>query len=245
MKKRLFVSLILIVILSTLFVFPASADEKLVWPSYNRHDLTYTEGTVISHNASMRVEPNENSTRICSVYNGQQLKIIGSTGNWYIVDLSCLDNPKGHTTGYIFQYYVEADYVTLYLRESAPIYPYAGANKRIGYLSAGTFYTLLGETNNYWIINARTCAAYVSKNTATYLSTDMEFYYDNYQIFTRYVTANTTKVYSGPGTGWNHIGTLNKNEAVAILWKNDNWYAIRYDDDGAQVIGYVRISHVN
>lgn len=222
----------------------AFADEKLQWPDYNRHDLGYTEGTVISHNASVRVEPSESATRICSVYNGQYLKIVAIVGNWYLVDLENLGNPDGHTQGYILSYYVMNDYNCLYLRKGSAIYPYAGAEKRIGYLSAGQFYTILGETSNYWIINARTCAAYLPKSASVYLSSEMEYYYNNNQTYAATVSSKTAKIYSGPGTSWNQVDKLEQNTPVSILWSDGNWYCIRYEDDGARVLAYIKISDV-
>lgn len=241
--KRLFACLLVVFFAISLCSF-ALADEKLQWPNYNRCDLGYTEGTVISRNASMRVEPNENAKKICNVYNGQYLKITAIQGNWYVVDLSNLGNPSGYKVGYILSYYVMNDYNCLYLRKGTPIYPYAGAEKRIGYLSAGDFYTILGETTNYWIINARTCAAYVPKYTSVFLSSEMEYYYNNSYTYSATVTSNNAKLYTGPGTSWNQVGKLNKNADVAILWSDGNWYCVRYNHDGANVLAYIKISDV-
>ena len=242
--KRFACWLMLIVMVMMCGVSTAFADEKLVWPNYNRHDLGYTEGTVISHNASMRVEPSESAKKICNVYNGQYLNVIAIQGDWYVVDLSCIGNPDGYTVGYILSYYVELDYECLYLRSGSPIYPYAGANKRIGYLSAGTFYTILGETNNYWIINARTCAAFLPKSADVYLSNDMEFYYNNTATYNGVVSSKTAKVYSGPNTRWNRVATLEQNTEVSVLWVDNNWYCILYDDGGARVLAYVKVSDI-
>lgn len=241
--KRL-VACLMMVMICILFTTFAMADEKLQWPDYNRHDLGYTEGTVISHNASVRVEPNESATRICSVYNGQYLQIIGMRDNWYILDLSNLGNPDGHTRGYILSYYVMNDYNCLYLRKGTAIYPYAGAEKRIGYLSAGQFYTILGETQNYWIINARTCAAYLPKSASVFISTEMEYYYNNSATYDAIVSSKTARVYSGPSTSWNQVAKLEQNTPLSILWSDGNWYCIRYDDDGAKVLAYIKISDV-
>ncbi|MBR4111123.1 MAG: SH3 domain-containing protein [Clostridia bacterium] len=242
MMKR-FVACLMMVVLCLSFVTCAMADEKLQWPDYNRHDLGYTEGTVISHNASVRVEPNESAKKICSVYNGQYLKINAIVGNWYLVDLENLGNPDGHTQGYILSYYVMNDYNCLYLRKGSAIYPYAGAEKRIGYLSAGQFYTILGETQNYWIINARTCAAYLPKSAAVFLSSEMQYYYSN-NTYAAIVSAKNAKIYSGPGTSWNQVGKLEQNTSISILWSDGNWYSFMYDDDGAKVLAYIKISDV-
>lgn len=239
-----FVVCLMMVVLCMSFATCAMADEKLQWPDYNRCDLGYTEGTVISHNASVRVEPNESAKKICSVYNGQYLQIVGMKDNWYILDLSNLGNPDGHTQGYILSYYVMNDYNCLYLRKGSAIYPYGGAEKRIGYLSAGQFYTILGETQNYWIINARTCAAYLPKSASVFLSSEMEYYYNNNVTYAATVSSKTAKIYSGPGTSWNQVTKLEQNTPVSILWSDGNWYCIRYDDDGAKVLAYIKISDV-
>ncbi len=243
MKKWLVLALMVLVMMLTVSNV-AFADEKLQWPSFDREILNYTEGTVISHNASMRVEPKESAKRICSVYNGQYLKIIGMTGNWYIVDLSNLEKAEGYSQGYILSYYVVPNYRVVYLRQGGPIYPYAGSEKRIGYLSAGEFYTVLGETNNYWIINARTCAAYLPKSVSTFTSDNIEYYYDNYAEIKGVVVSDSAKIYSGPSSKWNKVSTLEKNTNVLVLWSEGDWYAIKYNDDGAQVIAYIRISDV-
>lgn len=240
--KRLFTCLLVVFVAISMCSF-ALADEKLQWPDYNRCDLGYTEGTVISRNASMRVEPNESAEKICDVYNGQYLKITAIQGNWYVIDLDNLGNPGGHTVGYILSYYVMNDYNCLYLREGSPIYPYAGAEKRIGYLSAGEFYTILGETTNYWIINARTCAAYLPKSASVFLSTEMEYYYNNTYIYPATVVTQNAKVYLGPNTGWNRVGTLEEGTQISILWSDGNWYCIRYETtNGAKILAYIKMS---
>lgn len=238
-----FVVCLMMVVLCMSFATCAMADEKLQWPGYNRYNLGYTEGTVISHNASVRVEPNESATRICNVYNGQYLKIVATVGDWYLVDLENLGNPDEYTQGYILSCYVMDNYNCLYLRKGSAIYPYAGAEKRIGYLSAGQFYTILGETQNYWIINARTCAAYLPKSTPVFLSSEMEYYYNN-NTYAAIVSAKSAKIYSGPGTSWNQVGKLEQNTSISILWSDGNWYSFMYDDDGAKVLAYIKISDV-
>lgn len=243
MMKRFVACLMMVMLCFSCMTF-AMADEKLQWPDYNRCDLGYTEGAVISHNASVRVEPNESATKICSVYNGQYLKIVAIVGNWYLVDLENLGNPDGHTTGYILSYYVMNDYNALYLRKGSAIYPYAGAEKRIGYLSAGQFYTILGETQNYWIINARTCAAYLPKSASVFLSTEMEYYYNNNITYDAIVSSKSARIYTGPGTSWNQVAKLEQNTPISILWSDGNWYCIRYNDDGAKVLAYIKISDV-
>ncbi len=245
MKKRYIATIVaLVMILSLFWTSAAIADEKLVWPSYNRGALNYTEGTVISRNASVRANPDESAKKICNVYNGQYLKVTGVVGNWYVVDLACLDNPKGYATGYILSYYVLTDYQCVYLKEGAPIYPYPNASKRIGYLPSGSFYTILGETSECWIINARTAAAYLPKNVSTYTSSEMEYYYTGMTRFEGYTLTNSVKVYSGPGTDYKKIDTFKKDVAVSVIGYQGDFYCIIYNDDGANIIGYVKMTEV-
>jgi hypothetical protein len=119
-------------------------------------------GVVISENVSLRETPRTNATRLARVPNGAVLDIWAEADGWFTVTYYDKD-------GKVFQGYVRADFVVVnpvYLTTTQSTYVYSTpsrSSKKVGQITTGGQLLVIGEYNNFWVVNLRTASGFVYK----------------------------------------------------------------------------------
>jgi uncharacterized protein YgiM (DUF1202 family) len=119
-------------------------------------------GVVISENVSVREAPSTNATRLARPSNGAVLDIWSEADGWYYVTYYDED-------GQVFQGYVLVDYIVInpvYLTTTKATYVYSTpsrASKKVGQITTGTPLLVIGEYNNFWVVNLRSASGFIYK----------------------------------------------------------------------------------
>jgi Bacterial SH3 domain. len=236
MKKT---ALILACVLCLCAVLPASA------AGYVSGDYMGSDGTkaiVISRNVSIRVSPDTRSQRLASATNGEVLTVTGEEGAWLAVDYQ---DAKGNVySGWALSTYLIRGAMTLTLLSSnIPAYcAPSRSSKQVGSLAKGTELTVLGTWGDFYIVNLREAAAYIS------MSADLEVSFgeaiipgESGSLLTA-VAQTDTLLRSGPGSAWASVAIVPSGAAVSVLSvTEDGWAQVQYGESS----GYVLYADLN
>jgi uncharacterized protein YgiM (DUF1202 family) len=120
-------------------------------------------GVVISQNVSLREEPRTNATRLARPSNGAVLDILSESNGWYYATYYDKD-------GQVFTGYVLVDYIVInpvYLTTTKSTYVYSTpsrSSKKVGQITTGTPLLIIGEYNNFWVVNLRSASGFIYMN---------------------------------------------------------------------------------
>ncbi|MDR0897615.1 MAG: hypothetical protein LBN04_07135 [Oscillospiraceae bacterium] len=119
-------------------------------------------GVVISENVSLRDEPRTNATRLARVPNGAVLDIWAEADGWYTVNYYDKD-------GQVFHGFVRADFIVVnpvYITTTQSTYVYSTpsrSSKKVGQITTGGQLLVIGEYNNFWVVNLRMASGFIYK----------------------------------------------------------------------------------
>lgn len=187
------------------------------------------EVVVIATQISLRKAPQISAKRLDGIKNGTVVEVMCETedGNWYMVETT--DGKCGYVQN---QYVVEYDYIVF--REGTHVYATPYSDKRVGGdRSAGEKYTLIGEWDDYYVINYKGGSGFVSKNDPVWTKDFIEEV-KSYNNFSVIVTSDAT-LYSGPSNKWAKLGSVKKGQSVTVIAQEDGYYVIEYED----IIAYI------
>lgn len=125
-------------------------------------------GVVISQNVSLRESPATNARLIASIPNGTVLDIYAEQNGWYTVGYW---DGKSQTPQ---QGYVRVDFIVRdpsFVTTTQSTYVYAMPSrsaKKVGQLVSGTQLVVIGEFNDFWVVNLRSASGFIYKNDIAY-----------------------------------------------------------------------------
>lgn len=120
-------------------------------------------GVVISQNVSLRESPSTSATRLASIPNGTILELLDEQNGWYYVTYW---NDK---TGSPLQGWSLVDYIVrdpAYITTTKSTYVYATPSrsaKKVGQLVSGTQLVVIGEYDDFWVVNLRSASGFIYK----------------------------------------------------------------------------------
>lgn len=196
------------------------------------------EAYVISRNVSIRTSPNESAQIIKSGLNGEKYNVIEENGAWYTIRLD------DGTVGYALSCYFMLNPKMVFTCEGAPVYAAPSlTNKRVGYVPAGELYVVIAETDNYYIINLRTAAGYISKYTLMLNSNQFDWYLSQTPVTGTVV--NATKAYVYPEPGYKALKNYAVGDKVTIYAIQDGYYAVSYwYSETEEIVAFVPMTDV-
>lgn len=203
-----------------------------------------TSVTVISKNASVWREPKTNSKRLASISHGQSLRCVTYDGytaeqsnGFYAVEYN-------GQIGWINKDYVVLSTLEIVLQESnVPAYIAPDtSSKKVGSLSRGTRYRVIGFYDNYYIVNLRGAAAAFIPMSVRHYDTTFEAMYIYNGSYTYYGQTNgKTDMRTGPGREFPVLKTLSAGYQFECVDKIGGWYVVRYSDSSTDgtVYGFI------
>lgn len=120
-------------------------------------------GVVISQNVSLREQPSTGATRIASIPNGAVLDLLDEQNGWYYV--SYYDGSGAAP----LQGWTRVDFIVRdpqFITTTMLTYVYATPTrsaKKVGQLVAGTQLVVIGEYNDFWVVNLRSASGFIYK----------------------------------------------------------------------------------
>ena len=219
---------VMVVLVATSTVQTASADTT----------TSLGEAYVISRNVSIRTSPNESATVIKSGRNGEIYDVVAENGSWYNIRLD------DGSYGYALSCYFVLNPKLIFLCEGAPVYAAPSiTNKRVGYVTAGELFVVIAETDNYYIVNLRMAAGYISKNTDLMTSEQIDWYLAQTPVSATII--NTTEARVSPDSRYKSLRRYNTGEKVTVYAIQGDYYAISYMyDEKTEIVAFVRTADV-
>lgn len=232
MKKRM-LSLMLAVI-SILSLIPAALSDG----GYINQSWT---GEVISMQVSLYKEPNSGSGSTRKVKNGVEFFIQEKQGNWVYAAVP-KEKGEGYDYGWIMVQYIMENPTHIVLRDSSGVYAYAApynTDKRVGTVADYDRFTVIATTGSYYIVSFRNAVCYLPMSADYWVEEDIEAIVTGPS--TRYtVNANKTRVYGYASTKYGYIDTFKAGTEVDLLYVQDGYGAIRYEN----VIAFIDMSRL-
>lgn len=223
--KKFLVGLLLLVMLAV-FTFSTSYADYLP-----------QEVVVIATQISLRTSANSSSGRVMWVKNGAVLQVYGESSGWYSVMTDTGEK------GYVQKCYV-AEYNYIVFRDKVQIYATPYSEKRVGGdRSAYERYNVIGEYDNYYVINYNGGSGFVKKSDSVWTKAHLDQL--NYYNWV-YVNVNcNSPIYTGAGydngrNNWPNVATLKKGTEITLLAQEGQWYIFRYKD----AIAYIYMGNV-
>lgn len=196
-------------------------------------------GEVISMQVSLYNQPNSGSGYSRRVPNGTQFYILERSGNWVYCAVPNAGN-TGYDYGWIMTYYIVENPTHIVLRSNSGVYAYAAPynnDKRVGTVSSYQRFTVIATTGNYYIVSFRNAVCYLPMNADYWVEEDLRDIVNG--ASTPYtVTADKTRVYGYPSTQRGYIDTYSAGTRVDVLYTQDGYAAIRYEN----VIAFININ---
>lgn len=201
--------------------------------------------TVTASSLNFRSGPSTSYRIIGSLYKGQKVEYISTSGEWLKVKYN-------GTTGYVHGDYVtKSDNVssqgtTKYVNATVGLNVRSGPGtsySKLGKLSYKEKVTVLSTSGEWSKINYNGKSGYVHssylQNTVPGSQTSQQP--DTNQGTTKYVNATVgLNVRSGPGTSYSKLGKLSYKEKVTVLSTSNGWSKINYN----RKTGYVDSSYL-
>lgn len=125
-------------------------------------------GIVISQNASLRETPSTAAKQLASLSNGTVFDILSEENDWY--HARYWDEKTGAPLeGYVRTYFIVRDPMFVTTTKLTFVYamPSRGS-KMVGQLVAGTQLVVIGEFNDYWVVNLRSASGFILKSDIEY-----------------------------------------------------------------------------
>lgn len=124
-------------------------------------------GVVISQNVSIRQSPATNAGLIATAKNGDVLEILSEQNGWYTVRY--WQNSTTTVEGYARTFFVVEDPYFITTTQLTYVYAMPFANdKMVGQLVAGTQLVVIGEYQDYWVVNLRSASGFIRKGDVAY-----------------------------------------------------------------------------
>ena len=222
MKKKIVSLLLVALTILTLFT-TATADGGYI-------DESWT-GEVISMQVSLYKDANSGSGSTRKVKNGVEFFILEKKGNWVYAAVP-KEKGEGYDYGWIMLQYIIENPTHLVLRESSGVYAYAApynTDKRVGTVSDYERFTVIATTGSYYIVSFRNAVCYLPMSADYWIEEDLEAVVTGPS--TRYtVNADKTRVYGYPSTTHGYINTYKAGTQVDLLYVQDGYGAIRYNN---------------
>lgn len=127
------------------------------------HSSPIFPGIVISQNVSLRESPSTGAKRLASIPNGSIFDLLDEQNGWYRVsywDGKAIAPMEG---------WVRVDFVVRnpsFITTTNATYVYATPNrsaKKVGELTSGTQLVVIGEYNDFWVVNLRSASGFIYK----------------------------------------------------------------------------------
>lgn len=123
---------------------------------------------VISQNVSLRETASTGAARLASIPNGSVLEVMSEEGSWYYVRYW---DGKSETPmmGYVRSDFVVRDPSFVTTTQSTYVYSTPSrSSKKVGQLVSGTQLVVIGEYNDFWVVNLRSASGFIYKNDIDY-----------------------------------------------------------------------------
>ena len=125
-------------------------------------------GVVISQSVSLREAPSTGAKLLLSIPNGAVIDIFSESNGWYAV--RCWDEKTmTRREGYLRADFVVQDPAFVTTTQSTYVYAMPSRNaKKVGQLVSGTQLVVIGEFNDFWVVNLRTASGFIYKADIQY-----------------------------------------------------------------------------
>jgi len=196
-------------------------------------------GEVISRQVSLYKEANTGSGSTRKVQNGVEFDILEKQGNWVYAAVP-KEKGEGYDYGWIMVQYVIENPSHIVLRDSSGVYAYAApynTDKRVGTVADYDRFTVIATTGSYYIVSFRQAVCYLPMSADYWVEEDIEAIVNGPS--TPYtVNANNTRAYGYATTKYGYIDTFKSGTQVDLLYVQDGYGAIRYEN----VIAFIDMS---
>ena len=188
--------------------------------------------TITADNVNFRSGPSTSYSSLGKLNEGDKVEYISESGSWIKVKYN-------GTTGYVYGSYVSktASTITKYVTASS-LNVRSGpstSSSILGSLSKGTSVQVISESNGWAKIKYNGSTGYVSNK---YLSSNSP---TTESTTTKYVTASSLNVRSGPSTSSSILGSLSKGTSVQVISESNGWAKIKYNGS----TGYVSSKYLS
>lgn len=124
-------------------------------------------GVVISQNVTLRESPSTGAKQLARPSNGDVLDILDEQNGWYTVRY--WDKTKGPLEGYVRTNFVVRNPAFVTTTKATYVYAMPSRNsKMVGEIISGTQLVVIGEWNDYWVVNLRSASGFIHKNDIEY-----------------------------------------------------------------------------
>ncbi|MDD3692623.1 MAG: SH3 domain-containing protein [Oscillospiraceae bacterium] len=195
---------------------------------------TSQTGTVTASSLNVRAGPSTSHSIMHTLWNGNQINVIGESGNWYNIRLS------DGRTGWVSKDYIASQMNTTGTVTATRLNVRTGPSTSHNIMHTlwnGNRVNIIGESGNWYNIrlsDGRT--GWVSKD---YIASQMNK--------TGTVTATRLNVRTGPSTSHSIMHTLWNGNRVNVIDESDGWYKIRLSDGRTGWVSktYLQITETN
>lgn len=232
MKKMI---ALILAVLTVLSLAPAALSDGEVDESW--------VGEVISMQVSLYNQPNSSSGSTRKVKNGQEFYIQEKQGNWVYAAVPDEKIEGEYDYGWIMLHYVIENPTHIVLRDNSGVYAYAApynTEKRVGTVADYDRFTVIATTGNYYIVSFRNAVCYLPMSADYWIEEDLKAIVEG--PATQYtVIADKTRVYGYASTKNGYIDTFKAGTVVDVLYIQDDFAAIRYEN----VIAFIEMAKLN
>lgn len=125
-------------------------------------------GVVISQNVSIRRTPDTRGDLIVTAHNGDVVEILAEQSGWYTINYW-----DGKSTmpiqGYARTNFIVRDPAFITTTQATYVYAMPSSDsKMVGQLVSGTQLVVIGEWNEYWVVNLRSASGFIRKSDVGY-----------------------------------------------------------------------------
>lgn len=206
-------------------------------------------GVVVCSGVSLRKAMDTNAQRYKSLSNGTEVSILAMQGDWYVIDLTSVDEGEGE--GYVLKKYVKANpyYITL----PATVTLWAdtwGSGVAVGEKVQGTEMLVLSETAEWYCVQCReksAGSAFIKKAEMNGMIGSQPENVNGQQTVRRQavVICQSLAVRREPVESSEYLGTLHNEDLVMRLGDAGNGYeAIEYTLSGQTIVAYVHSKYL-
>ena len=189
-------------------------------------------GIVTSTTVSIRISPSVNAEKYCTLRNGDEVAIVGETGDWFIINLEALEmGLQGH--GYARRQYINPATYLYTLPKTVILWADTwGSGVANGEKTAGTTLRVLSENAEWLCVQTRDSSAGSSFIRKSDLGQSTWIPNGNVQANTTaglyVVTASTLAVRSYPDDEKEAVGFLHNGDTVTVIQWGDYFTSIEY-----------------
>lgn len=120
-------------------------------------------GIVISQNVSLRSDRSTGATRLASIPNGTYLDILTEQDGWYYVNYYDQKNASP-LQGWVLSDYIVRDPSFVTTTKATYVYAVPSRSaKKVGQLISGTQLVVIGEYDDFWVVNLRSASGFIYK----------------------------------------------------------------------------------